>query len=214
MRLYHFTTQQFGIIALQNRRLKIARIDRLNDPFEFLGWKLQDAETRTKLRRWKAERNKTLGILCFSHKWSNPLLWGHYADKHQGMALGFDVPDGDLYSPVRYRKERLPQPKDRELIPADVDDLLLTKFTAWRYESEYRCFCRLDESIQDGDHYFEPFSDTLKLAEVLVGDQATITRAELAAALGPQHADIVSFKARPAFGTFRVIRNRNAALWK
>lgn len=214
MRLYHFTSQKYGILAIQKQRLKIARIDKLNDPFEFLGWNLQDAETRAKLKRWKEERHREYGILCFSRKWSNPLLWGHYADKHQGIALGFDVPDGDLYRAVKYRKTRLPMPIGRELVGADVDDLLLTKFTAWRYESKYRCFCRLGDSLQEGGHYFEPFSDTLKLAEVIVGDQATITRAELAKALGSRNTGAVSFKARPAFGTFSVVKNRNGALWK
>lgn len=140
MRLYHFTTQTYGLTALQHRRLKIARIDRLNDPFEFLGWNLQDPETRAKLRKWKQERNTEIGILCFSRKWSNPLLWGHYADKHQGMALGFDVPEGEMYSAVKYRKTRLPIPSGRAFAEADLEDLLLTKFTAWRYETEYRCF--------------------------------------------------------------------------
>lgn len=37
MRLYHFTSQKFGLLALKDRRLKIARINELNDPFEFLG---------------------------------------------------------------------------------------------------------------------------------------------------------------------------------
>ncbi|MGM5053297.1 DUF2971 domain-containing protein [Rhizobium sp. 814_E9_N1_1] len=214
MRLYHFTSQKFGLLAIRNQRLKVARINALNDPFEFLGWNLQDPQTRAKLRKWKEERNAELGILCFSRKWSNPLLWGHYADKHQGLALGFDVPDGDLYSPVKYRHTRLPTPVGRELIGEHLDSLLLTKFSAWRYESEYRCFCRLGENIHDNGLYFEPFSPTLKLVEVIIGDQATITRAELAVALGDRVPQIASFKARPAFGTFSVVRNRDAKLWK
>ena len=214
MRLYHFTSQRFGLLALQDRRLKISRINELNDPFEFLGWSLQAPETRAKLRKWKAERNAELGILCFSRKWSNPLLWGHYAAKHQGMAIGFDVPEGDLYSPVKYRRTRMPAPVGRDMVEADVDSLLLTKFSAWRYESEYRCFCRLDESIHENGLHFEPFSQTLKLAEIIVGDQSTITRAELAAALGDQQSNVTAFKARPAFGSFSVVKNRNSALWK
>jgi hypothetical protein len=214
MRLYHFTSQRFGLLALQDRRLKIARINELNDPFEFLGWNLQDPKARAKLRNWKAERNAELGILCFSRKWSNPLLWGHYAAKHQGMAIGFDVPDGDLYSPVKYRSTRMPTPVGRDMVEADVDSLLLTKFSAWRYESEYRCFYRLDESIHENGLYFEPFSPTLKLAEIIVGDQSTITRAELAAALSDQQPNVTAIKARPAFGSFSVVKNRNSALWK
>lgn len=95
-----------------------------------------------------------------------------------------------------------------------MDSLLLTKFSAWRYESEHRCFCRLDQSIQENGLYFKPFSPTLKLAEVIVGSQSTITRAVLVDALGDQNSNVTSFKVRPAFGTFSVIKNRNAALWK
>ena len=141
MRLYHFTSQKYGLLALKQRRLKIARINELNDPFEFLGWNLRDKRVRAFMRNWKNERDREFGIVCFSRKWSHPMLWGHYAEKHHGMAIGFDVPDGnDTYHPVKYRRARLPAPSDREIISADVDDLLLTKFTAWRYESEYRCF--------------------------------------------------------------------------
>lgn len=214
MRLYYFTTQQYGLMALQNRRLKIARIKDLNDPFELLGWNLRDRETREKLKRWKSERNGEFGILCMSHKWSHPLLWGHYAEKHKGMALGFDVPESDVFLKVNYCRRRVPAPAGRKIVERDLDSLLLSKFTAWKYETEYRCFCSLNDGIRDGEHYFEPFSDTLKLKEVVVGEQATISRQGLADALGAFGDGIASFKARPAFGSFRVVRNRDSRLWK
>jgi hypothetical protein len=212
VRLYHFTKQEFGVRALRDRRLKIARISELNDPFEFLGWNVQDAATRAELRAWKAAQNDVWGIVCFSRGWSHPLLWSHYADKHRGMALGFDVPDNDLYSPVRYQRRRLPFPR-REFGRDDVGDVVLTKFTAWRYEAEYRCFCLLADSVRDGDLYFERFSETLRLAQVIVGDLATISRAELADALGGA-VGVDRFKARPAYGSFEVVENLNGSLWK
>jgi len=33
-RLYKFTKAEFGLLALQHRRLKISTIDDLNDPFD------------------------------------------------------------------------------------------------------------------------------------------------------------------------------------
>ncbi|MBB4232634.1 DUF2971 domain-containing protein [Rhizobium mongolense] len=201
-------------MALQNRRLKIARIKDLNDPFELLGWNLRGRETRERLKKWKSERNDEFGILCMSHKWSHPLLWAHYAEKHKGMALGFDVPESDVFLKIKYCRRRVAAPAGRNLVERDLDGLLLTKFTAWKYETEYRCFCSLKGSIRDGEHFFEPFSDTLKLKEVIVGDQATISRQGLADALGAFGDGIVSFKARPAFGSFRVVRNRDSKLWK
>lgn len=213
MRLYHFTSQEYGLEALRRRRLKIARISELNDPFEFLGWNLRDRKVRTKLRAWKSRRNAEIGIICFSWKWSNPLLWGHYADKHKGIAIGFEVPDQDIYLPVKYCHKRLQPPHARAFHDADLNVLLLTKFAAWKYEAEFRCFCRLVDSVQENGMYFEPFSDTLRPAEVIVGDRSSITRAELAKALGHDLVHVTSFKARPAFGTFEVVRNENERLW-
>lgn len=214
MRLYHFTTQEHGFLALQNRRLKVARIGELNDPFEFLSWDIRDPATRARMRAWKAEQDRKWGLLCFSREWSNPLLWGHYARKHQGMVLGFDVPDGDLYNPVRYLPQRTPFPQGRALNGDDLEDVLLSKFDAWSYEAEYRCFCRLVDCVLEGGLYFERFSDTLQLRQVIVGDLATISRAELAVALGNQAAVVETFKARPAFGSFEVVRNLDGKLWK
>lgn len=31
------------------------------------------------------------GLLCFCETWQSPLLWNHYADRHKGICLGFDV---------------------------------------------------------------------------------------------------------------------------
>lgn len=76
MRLYHFTSQKYGLLALKQRRLKIARINELNDPFEFLGWNLRDKRVRAFMRNWKNERDREFGIVCFSRKWSPPHALG------------------------------------------------------------------------------------------------------------------------------------------
>tara|TARA_R110000772_G_scaffold4496_6_gene16002 strand:+ start:1784 stop:2503 length:720 start_codon:yes stop_codon:yes gene_type:complete len=214
MRLYYFTSKEYGLLAIKNCRLKIARINELNDPFEFIGCNVQDPKLRAKLRLWKKNRHSEIGILCFSNKWSSPLLWGHYADKHRGMALGFDVPDDGSWKQVIYVPNRRPFLTGSELDCADTKSLLLTKFDAWQYESEFRYFCHLDEGNQRNGLYFEPFSVTLKLVEVIVGSESRITRNELSEALCGQHPNVSSFKARPAFGAFMVIENRNKAHWK
>ena len=57
-------------------------------------------------------------------------------------------------------------------------------------------------------------TDDLKPVEVIVGDRSTITRADLAEALGDARDHVTAFKARPAFGSFDVVRNKNDALWR
>ena len=67
-------------------------------------------------------------MLCFSFKWSNPVLWAHYADKHKGICLGFDVPDDNVQR-VKYVDTRLPFPtKSNEQIGRDW---IFTKFSGW-----------------------------------------------------------------------------------
>lgn len=130
------------------------------------------------------------------------------------MAVAFDVSGTDTYLPIKYQQKRLSVPAGSEIQNADFDKLLLTKFTAWRYESEYRCFCPLSESINEDGLYFKPFSTHLKLAQVIVGARSKITRTKLAAALGAEHSHVAYFKAQPAFGTFLVVRNCNNSLWQ
>ena len=44
MRLYHFLNAEYGLLNIRHRRLKIARINELNDPFEFLGVATKSAD--------------------------------------------------------------------------------------------------------------------------------------------------------------------------
>ncbi len=73
-------------------------------------------------------------------------------------------------------------------------------------------FSILKEKI--GECYFKEFDDDMVLAEVQVGFNSEITRAQLAAALGDLSESVTCFKVRPAFGSFRMVRNENESLWK
>ena len=57
-------------------------------------------------RAFKKEMEQSYGILCFCRTKRNPVLWSHYADKHKGMCLGFDVRDDSLNA-VKYVSRRL-----------------------------------------------------------------------------------------------------------
>ena len=209
MRVYHFLNEQFGLKDLVERRLKIARLMALNDPFEFLGVDLSNRDLRRVLMETKSDLSKSNGLLCFSRTWTNPLLWGHYADKHKGVCLGFDVPDCHL-DEVDYVRERLPAP---EVIDEPfMKKLLLTKFEHWLYEEEYRAYVSLKDEF-DG-HYYADFSDNLSLKQVIVGDQSQITRDQISLALGDLASVVEVFRARAAFQSFKVVPQNNAALWK
>ncbi len=165
----------------------------------------------------KDEIGTNRGLLCFSRDWHNPVQWSHYAAKHTGLCLGFDIPDA-LLGAVNYSRKRLVVETEsfhnpRELSPDTVTRFLFTKYAHWRYENEVRSFVTLEEKDPEKDLYFAEFSEKLRLAVVIVGAQANITRERLREALGDLAPCIEAFKARLAFKTFRVVRQRNSKLW-
>ena len=106
MRLYHFINKKYGLESLNLKRLKIAQIDQLNDPFELLGVELSNPQYRDLFNQLKQDLSKDIGILCFCANYHNPALWAHYAEKHKGLCLGFDVPL-EACQKVRYSETRL-----------------------------------------------------------------------------------------------------------
>jgi hypothetical protein len=207
-RVYHFISACYGLDDLRNRHLKIAQIDELNDPFELWTFAQPDHFSRQVSIAFKEEMALRHGLLCFSLDWHNPLLWSHYADKHRGIALGFDV-DEEMLWPVSYVKSRLNPERlytevAQENMNIEVDyRLLFSKYIDWQYESETRVYTTLKDRNPDG-FYFYDFSEQIVLREVIAGPHCMCTERELRAATGP--TTVVKFaKARLAFNSFRVV---------
>ncbi len=208
MRVYHFLNKNYGLENLQKRRLKIAEIMSLNDPFELLSINLSDPLLRRAVNETKVTLSKNRGILCFSKSWRNPVQWAHYSNKHQGICIGFDVPDRHLVK-VNYVRNRL---KPENVIDEQfMLKLLSTKFSHWRYEQEYRVFISLEDKV--AGYYFKEFSNELVLRQVIVGAMSDISRTDIDQALGDMRAGVEVFKARPAFRTFRIVKQRKESLW-
>lgn len=208
MRLFHFLNAEYGLKDIRERRLKIARIDALNDPFEFLGADVSNRQRRTLLNGTKASLAKKHGLLCFSKNWQDPVQWAHYAANHSGLCLGFDISD-HLPRQISYVNSRFNW--SDEIDENFMTQLLFTKFSHWSYEDEYRMYTDLKD-CEDG-LYFADFSETLQLKAVIVGARANVTREQLADALGDLQASVETFKVRPAFRSFRIVRNKNERLW-
>ena len=135
-RVYHFVSARYGLDDLRQRRLKVALLDELNDPFDLWAIAQPNPVLRQAIRATKKQLAKECGMLCFSMDWHNPLLWSHYADRHRGVALGFDVEEEKLKK-VAYVETRPVLTK----IDFDVADwLLFTKFVDWQYENETRIY--------------------------------------------------------------------------
>jgi hypothetical protein len=66
-------------------------LDGLNDPFELMPYRRYGLKERQPYNRIFNNISKKWGLLCFSLGWSEPLIWSHYADKHKGIAIGFEI---------------------------------------------------------------------------------------------------------------------------
>jgi hypothetical protein len=209
--VYHFTSARHAIDDIRFQRLKIATLADINDPFE-LAVCCDDLTRRIALRATRRQWAERFGMLCFSRHWHNPVQWSHYADKHRGICLGFDVTDG-LLTPIKYSKN--PPHLDWSAIEAggalgeaEMVRWSTTKFEHWSYEDEVRVF--LGRTTDDPQ--FESFGSDLQLREVIVGPECSVTRAEVADAAGTL-SDVDAFKTRLAFRGYKVVTQRGRGRW-
>ncbi len=209
MRVYHFLSAENGLSDIALKRIRISRFGDLNDPFELLAARMDDRSFRKGLRSWRNEFNARNGLLCFSKKWANPVLWSHYAVKHRGMCLGFDLAD-DLAEEVTYIKDRLPirfegGDPEKGLAESFVRELLTSKYEHWKYEEEIRVFVSLDPATIESGSFFYPFSDKLQLAEVILGPLCELPIMEIRSLVRGSHNVVHVLKSRLAFKWFQVV---------
>ncbi|MEG0056790.1 MULTISPECIES: DUF2971 domain-containing protein [Bacteria] len=120
----------------------------INDKIEYLKMAYTSAIEKEIVNTFKT------GVLCLSSKFDSPLMWSHYASKHQGLCIEYDmsnIEDNSVYK-VEYGGSR-------KILTSDIKDwldntninntnklkqvCLLTKSEEWRYESEWRIFGRV-----------------------------------------------------------------------
>jgi len=205
VRAYHLLSSHHGLDNLRRRRLKIARLDDLNDPFDLWALAQPDRELRMALRLHRQEFSRSFGMVCFSLSWQNPLLWSHYGDRHRGMALGFDLNPAKCKK-VKYVAER---PVLKKVDLEVSHELLFTKFVDWKYEEEVRTFVNLSDIDPETKLYFADFGDDCLLREVIVGPLCDVTATKLREAIGELNSgEVVLTKARLAFNSFRVVTDQ------
>lgn len=211
MRVYYLTGAQFALSNLAFRRIKVSRFADLNDPFELLSVDLNDKEYRAAFRKTKEEINKNKGLICFSRSWRNPLMWGHYAERHTGICLGFDIPD-KLLKPVIYAKRLIKIEVDKKTKVTKfthefMDKLLRTKFFDWKYEDEVRLFVQLDHDTIESGKYYCDFSDDLVLREVILGPHCELPIEGIRDIVANFDPSVRVIKSRIAFTNFEVREN-------
>jgi len=150
--------------------------------------------------------SETYGLLCFSKHWWNPLLWSHYADRHKGICLGFDVSDAYVFK-INYTDLRTPF--TLPLTENKMDGILSTKYSGWSYEDEWRMWVQLEEPDPEAsNYYFREFDGDIELKEIIVGPLCSVSQSKLTAAMRAYSPQPKIIKARLAFKSFKVVKDQ------
>ena len=126
------------------------------------------------------EERKRFKITCFSLSYNNILMWSHYADKHNGICIGFQFPpiylDKFILTPVTYI-DKIP------LIDGKVDAYKMIRYwlsiksNCWEYEKEIRAITKSKNT--NSFDYINYERDDIK--EIIFGckvSQVEITRTQ------------------------------------
>lgn len=191
---------------LVEQRMKLSRFNDLNDPFELRCHDLGSTTLRPQSSAFVETANEKLGLICFSDNWHSPVMWAHYANKHQGICLGFDIADGFL-GYVQYTETRLLWPTDEDDNDVRViEQMLYNKATEWKYEREIRAIALLGKKKRPMYHI--PFGKDMQLRELIIGAKSDISPRDIASLILPQATSVTIKKARAAFKKFEIVENR------
>ena len=221
MKVYHYLPSEFALDDLRERRLKVACLNELNDPLDLTpALPSSDPDCQQALTILMEDMVKNVGILCFSKCWNSILMWSHYADKHKGMCLGFEIHGG--FTKVQYAEDRpdickLVQDINKQVgqgridlgqIPVDGKEAILkilrSKFVGWSYEEEIRAWVSLNK--KESGMYFFDFCGALKLTEVIVGPLCDVTKKEVETALANDKSEIKITKAKLADDKYSIVK--------
>ena len=201
-RAYHLMAAEHAISNIVFSRMKVARFSELNDPFELSYLTVRGSRQRSQLKKHNTDVIDRFGVVCFSADWLDPVLWSHYGSKHRGIALGFDLHEGYACK-VRYQPKRIDFPS--EIGPEDVLRHLATKFKSWEYEREWRIFVELQSVQHDGEMYFEPFSERMRLREIILGPMCPLPLDAMRELVNTHHTDVVTIQSRLADKFYSIV---------
>jgi hypothetical protein len=208
-RVYHFIPPEHAESTITNRSLKVTRFAEANDPFELLALRIAGKAQKLAALEYRELFDEKNGMLCFSRNWTSPALWSHYASRHKGVCLGFDLDRSNAHE-VKYARDRVALDMENQAgfnVLPDHDKLRLfaTKSLHWEYEAEMRFFVDLSRAIaRDGMHFW-PFSEELVLREVILGPSCTLPTDHVRAITNTYPHSVVVFNARLAVHSFNIV---------
>jgi hypothetical protein len=179
--LYRYLDANSALKSIESRSFRIGRLRDFNDPFE---WRMGitgiipegEVVAQTCMEGFIDDVNRWMGIVCLSDTVADPVLWSHYANKHQGVA--FEVVyilDPERLVKMDYTNERPVFNANHLHDPAGIEKhampllnrLLRQKSSGWSYEREYRVFLDLKSCDIAEGHYFKRIPDHFLIRVIL-----------------------------------------------
>jgi hypothetical protein len=138
---------KFLLDIFLNQRLYAATYTQMNDPMEGHYFHRSGKLSPEFKSALKGEKD-TYGIVSLSEISDNALMWAHYANGHNGMAIGVEI-DSTAYDIVPIKYDGLSQlTQNFEHEPAAAAKRILShKLEIWDYEKEHRVFVQGDDFI-------------------------------------------------------------------
>lgn len=158
MPLFKYTSSlEHCLDMLINERIFLNSAGNFNDPYDSLPAKKEikvkdefnriiEAYANNCLRMKAAEFQKTVKVACFSERVNSSIMWGHYADSHQGFCLEYKVKDilsqeegllfPVVYTDVRFLDGECELPEFKESFN-EIRSVILKELD-WKYEQEWR----------------------------------------------------------------------------
>lgn len=170
--LYRFLTADGAIDTLRRRSLRVGRLNKFNDPYE---WRpvvhsangTAESDTVEWVESAFRAMNRRFGLICFSETCREPVLWSQYADRHRGIVIEFDLPCGPSLEKVTYSNERvvlerstIGNSEHENSNQRKLRDGGVRKSKGWDYEDEWRLTVLLKRTLYCDKSYwlgFEPY---------------------------------------------------------
>lgn len=187
-------------IDLSLKQSEILCSKRPLDKFLFYLEKESDKETATMIKTmfyssfpdaisdFNEKYKSKLKVSCFSELYDSLLMWGHYADKHQGFCMKYNLNyfkenhffKTNLFK-INYTNELLDMTqyyidnaiKNLSINKEKLIESILYKFTEWEYEKEWRVITTKNEYQQD---FFNAAPQAIYLGAKINKDNETIIR--------------------------------------
>ena len=154
--LYNYTSININTIkSILNEQLWLSHTNSFNDPVD---------PSIKQFKKYKEDYNYLLDSIkvgCLTTKNDNTLMWSHYADKHIGICIEYDIgkiyeKDNLIINKVNYNIPIITNKSivDNEILEIDnikrLIELFSIKSEDWKYEKEYRILYYDKERKKDG----------------------------------------------------------------